>query len=390
MKKFMSILASALLLSASFVSCNSKKNKSGKLQVVATIYPAYNWVENVLGEKAADAELTLLLDNGVDLHNYQPSAEDIIKIANSDVFIYVGGESDGWVDDVLETADNKDMVVINLLEELGDIVKEEEMVEGMQASEHHHHHDGDDEHHHEEGEEHHHDDDDDEDEHHHEEEHHHDDDDDEDEHHHDEHHHDHDDDEDEDEHHHDEHHHHHDGPEYDEHVWLSLRNASVLTSKIADALCEADEKNADAYKANAAAYIKKLSDLDKDYVNAVAGAKKTTLLFADRFPFRYMVEDYNLKYYAAFIGCSAETEASFETVVFLANKVDELGLNVVLTIEGKNHKIAETVVSSTKKKNQKILTLDSLQSSTRASGQAGNDYISVMRSNLDVLKEALK
>lgn len=339
MKKILSVFASAVLLSALCLSCNSKKNKSDKLQIVATIYPVYDWVENVLGDKAKDAEVTLLMNKGVDLHNYQPSADDIIKIINSDLFIYVGGESDDWVEDVLSNSSNKDMLVINLLEELGDSAKEEEIIEGMQSDEDHHHHhedEDDDEHEHEDEE--------------------------------------------------DEHEHHHEEVEYDEHIWLSLKNASLLTEKITEALCAADEKNAEVYKSNFASYKEKLSALDVEYEKAVTEAKNKTLLFADRFPFRYMTEDYGLNYYAAFAGCSAETEASFETVVFLANKVDSLNLSTVLTIEGKKHKIAETVIASTKKKNQKILTMDSLQSA----GKNSKDYLSVMQSNLEVLKRALK
>lgn len=322
MKKIISLFTSALLLSVLFGSCNARKSP-GKLQVVTTIYPAYDWVENILREKSSDVEVTLLLDNGVDLHNYQPSADDIVKIINSDVFIYVGGESDEWVDDVLENAVNKNMIVVNLLEEIGDAAKEEEFVEGMQKEEEHEHHEGEE-------------------------------------------------------------------TEYDEHVWLSLKNARVLTKSIASALKTVDSKNADLYEANSLAYIEKLSVLDKEYSAAVAGAKTKTLLFADRFPFRYMTEDYGLKYYAAFIGCSAETEASFDTVIFLSKKLDELNLPVILTIEGKSHRIAETVVAGSKNKNQKILSLNSLQASSKKDFTNGKDYLSVMYANLNVLKEALK
>ena len=321
MKKIISLFTSALFLSVLFGSCNARKS-SGKLQVVTTIYPVYDWVENILGEKSSDVEVTLLLDNGVDLHNYQPSADDIVKIINSDVFIYVGGESDEWVDDVLENAVNKNMIVVNLLEEIGDAAKEEEFVEGMQKEEEHEHHEEEE-------------------------------------------------------------------TEYDEHVWLSLKNARVLTKSIASALKTVDSKNADLYEANSLVYIEKLSVLDKEYSAAAAGAKTKTLLFADRFPFRYMTEDYGLKYYAAFIGCSAETEASFDTVIFLSKKLDELNLPVILTIEGKSHRIAETVVAGSKNKNQKILSLNSLQASSKKDFTNGKDYLSVMYANLDVLKEAL-
>ena len=177
--------------------------------------------------------------------------------------------------------------------------------------------------------------------------------------------------------------------EADEHVWLSLKNAKTLVDAISNALQELDPDNKDAYAANAAAYIEKLSALDGAYQSAVDGAARKTVLFGDRFPFRYLVDDYGLRYYAAFAGCSAESEASFETVSFLAKKVDELKLPCVLTIEGKNHKIAETIVENTAEKNQKILTMDSMQSMTSKDAANGATYLSVMEQNLSVLKEAL-
>ena len=124
------------------------------------------------------------------------------------------------------------------------------------------------------------------------------------------------------------------GPEYDEHVWLSLKNAQICCDAICEKLCETDADNAEAYRSNTKEYNKKLSDLDGQYKSAVDGAKYNTLLFGDRFPFRYMTDDYGLDYYAAFAGCSAETEASFETIVFLSKKTDELKLPAIMTIEG--------------------------------------------------------
>ena len=180
-----------------------------------------------------------------------------------------------------------------------------------------------------------------------------------------------------------------DEPEYDEHVWLSLKNAQVLCVTIADALCAIDPDNKNTYIANAAAYRDKLAALDADYKAAVDGAVHKTVLFGDRFPFRYLVDDYGLGYYAAFAGCSAETEASFETVSFLAKKVDELGLPCVLTIEGAQHRIAETIVQNTAGKNQRVLTMDSMQSTTSKDVANGATYLSVMEKNLSVLKEAL-
>lgn len=292
-----------------------------KIRIVTTIFPEYDWVREILGDKADSAEITMLLDKGVDLHSYQPTADDLIKISDCDLFVYVGGESDGWVEDALKSAANKDRKVINLLEILGDSVKEEETVEGMQEEE--------------------------------------------------------------------EDHEDHEEQEYDEHVWLSLKNAKTLVGAISAALQELDPDNKDTYAANADAYGQKLSALDAEYQKAVSAGTYKTLLFGDRFPFRYLVDDYGLSYYAAFVGCSAESEASFETVSFLAKKVDELKLPCVLTIEGKNHKIAETIAQNTVGKNQKVLTMDSMQSTTSQDVARGTTYLSLMAKNLDVLKEAL-
>ena len=333
---------------------------SDKVRVVTTIFPEYDWVREVVGtgansvdKSAADSvDVSMLLDNGVDLHSYQPSAADIVNISTCDLFIYVGGESDKWVDDALKEATNKDMVVIDLMDVLGDSVKEEELVEGMQGEdeEEHEHEDADHEH---EDEDHEHEDA----------------------------------DEDSDE----EGHHHEAGEkEYDEHVWLSVKNAEILTNEIADKLSEIDPSHADAYKANAQAYTEKLSGLDKEYQSAVDNAGKDTLIFGDRFPFRYMVDDYGIKYYAAFVGCSAETEASFETIIFLAEKIDELNVPVICTIENSDAKIANTVLQNVKSGEKEIVTFNSLQSVTSIDVKAGANYLSIMQDNLNVLKTAIE
>ena len=496
MKKIIALSLALIMMIGLFAACTKQNNseKKDKLSIVTTIFPEYDWVKQILGDKADNAEITMLLDNGVDLHSYQPTADDIVKISDCDMFIYVGGESDEWVDDALKNATNKDMKVINLLDVLKDTIKTEEAVPGMQAEEGHNHgvsdfadsdvknrslsdwkgdwqsvypyildgtldsvmekkaesgtksadeykksytasyktdiekisidgntitytrKDGtstatyeskgfyirhkDDgskqvrykyqkesgdanaptyivfsdhnissaepEHFHlyfgndgfdklvEEGKnfptfypasmtgseiademlE-------------------------------------------------------HEEKEYDEHVWLSLKNAKILVEAISKSLQELDPDNKDSYSANSDAYVKKLSALDNDYKAAVDGAKNKTVLFGDRFPFRYLVDDYGLSYYAAFAGCSAESEASFETISFLAKKVDELKLPCVLTIEGTQHKIAETIIQNTSSKNQKILTMDSMQSTTSKDVENGTTYLSVMEKNLSVLKEAL-
>ena len=168
-----------------------------------------------------------------------------------------------------------------------------------------------------------------------------------------------------------------------------MKNAAILCDAIADKVCKIDTKNAATYKANAADYIAKLNALDAKYTEVVANSAVKTVLFGDRFPFRYLVDDYGLSYYAAFVGCSAETEASFETIAFLAKKVDELSLGTILTIEGNNHKIAQTIAQNTKAKNQKILMLDSMQSVTSKDVKNGANYLSIMETNLETLRTAL-
>ncbi len=306
-----------------FCACGQS---DAKKSIVCTVFPEYDWTREVLGEKAADYDLTLLLDNGVDLHSYQPTADDIAKIAKCDLFIYVGGESDEWVEDALKESTNKNMQVINLVEALGDSVYEEELVEGMQGEEE------------EEGEE----------------------------------------GEEEEE-----------GPEYDEHVWLSLRNASKLTDAIEAALETIDPENKDVYKKNAESYKEKLTALDAKYSDMVATAKRKTILFGDRFPYRYMVEDYGLTYYAAFVGCSAESEASFETMAFLAGKVDECALPYVMINKGASDSIAKGIIQNTKDKNQTILEMDGIHSMSKEDREAGKTYLSVMEDNLAALTKAL-
>ena len=324
MKRYIVIIL-AMMAVFCMAACGgtSELNKEdGKIKIVATIFPEYDWVKTVMGDKAEGADITLLLDNGVDLHSYQPTAEDILKISTCDMFIYVGGESDEWVEDALATAQNKDICVINLMEVLGENVKEEETVEGMQEEKEHDHEDGD--------------------------------------------------------------------KEYDEHVWLSLKNAGTLVEAIADGLIKTDQSNAQTYKANADSYISELKQLDEEYAETVDKAPIKTVLFGDRFPFRYMADDYGIRYYAAFVGCSAETEASFETISFLARKADELDLQAVITIEGSDKKLAETIVKNTASGNMKILTMDSMQAATSKDAAEGITYISIMKKNLEVLGEALK
>ena len=334
MKKIIAAATALIVAAGMFTGCGASEKPTAqgdKLKIVTTIFPEYDWTREILGDQSERTEVTMLLDNGVDLHSYQPTADDLIKIAECDLFIYVGGESDGWVESALASTSNPDRAVINLIDTLGDSVKLEEVVEGMQETEHDHEEDED---------------------------------------------HAHDADEQE--------------TETDEHVWLSLRNAQAVCQKIAEKLGEIDPEHEQAYTQNALAYIDQLAALDAKYQAAVDAASKKTLVFGDRFPFRYLTEDYGLDYYAAFVGCSAETEASFETIRFLAEKTDALGLSHVLTIENPKHKIAETVVANTSDKNQQVLSMDSMQSVTSKDVAAGATYLSIMEHNLDVLTQALQ
>jgi zinc transport system substrate-binding protein len=245
-----------------------------------------------------------------------------MKISDCDMFVYVGGESDKWVDDALKEARNKDMQVVKLLDSIGDFAKEEEVKEGMEAEEEE-----------EEGEE--------------------------------------------------------EGPEYDEHVWLSLRNAEICCEDICDSLCKLDSAGAEGYKANLAAYNAELDALDSEYMDMANNAKVKTIVFGDRFPFRYLVDDYGIDYYAAFVGCSAETEASFETIVGLSNKIDELGIDTVFTIENSDPSIAQAVIDNSADKSRSIETLNSIQSVTADTVSSGVTYISIMRQNLETLRKVL-
>ncbi len=319
MKRIISFLISIVLICSVFAGCGNSVADTNKLSIVTTIFPEYDWVNNILGEKCENADVTMLLDNGVDLHSYQPTADDIIKISRCDLFIYVGGESDKWVNDALKESTNKNMIIIDLMDILGSSVKEEEIVDGMQAEE-------DEE---ENGK-----------------------------------------------------------PEYDEHIWLSLKNAKVCINAIKDALIKIDGENEQTYSDNAKKYTESLDKLDGEFESCVSESANSTILFGDRFPFRYLTDDYGIKYYAAFAGCSSESEASFETISFLAKKLNELGLKSVIVLEGGKTDIAETIIKTSKTK-AKTVTLNSMQTTTSKDARKGQSYLKIMEQNLNVLKEVL-
>lgn len=319
-RKVLSAAAALALAVTISTGCSAQSQDDDKLSIVCTVYPLYDWTSQIVSG-APDTELTYLMSSGADLHNYQPTAEDMMTISDCDVFIYVGGESDKWVESTLKNARNKDMKVISLMDELGSMLREEELKEGMQPEDEDDEDDGD--------------------------------------------------------------------TVYDEHIWLSVRNAEDCANAIACILSDADSEHAGTYNDNASAYIDELEALDADYTEATDSAKNKTLIFGDRFPFRYLVDDYGLDYYAAFNGCSSESEASFETVTFLAGKCDELGAEYVFTIDGSDCSIADAVIASTKSKSQKVLTLNSMQSVKAADGKPAPSYIELMTDNLNTLKEAL-
>ena len=319
----------------------SKIAKESKLSIVATIYPEYAWAKEILGSRFNSVKLELLMKNGVDLHSYKPTAQDIAKIASADMVIYVGGESDEWIEKALEATPKRNRSEVNLMKVLGDRVKAEEVIEGMDGFEtKDERRETRDEHHAEEHEHHHHD--------------------------------------------------HDEEVENDEHVWLSLKNAEIIVQKIAAEIAKLDSAHASVYTQNVNAYVAKIQSLDNDYRATVESAARKTVLFGDRFPFRYLVDDYGLKYYAAFVGCSAESEASFETIAFLANKMDSESLPSIFIIENGNEKIAKAVLAASKNsKNAQILILNSMQSVTEKQIDEGADYLSIMKSNLENLKKAL-
>ena len=305
----------------------SKSEETKKLSIVTTIFPAYDWVKQVVGDNK-NVEISFLIDKGVDLHSYQASAADIAKITDSDLFVYVGGESDDWAEDIIK--ENPNLKYINMVDSIGEAALAEELVEGMQDEEEH---DNEGEEHaneegeHEEGEE-----------------------------------------------------------EIDEHVWLSIKNAETIVSAIEAKLAEIDPDNKAEYEKNANDYLAKLDELDKEYKDTLSSIQNKTIIVGDRFPFRYLVNEYGIKYYAAFKGCDAGSEASFETVKFLANKMDELNMTDIFIIDGSKGDLAKTIVDNTKDKNAKVLVLDSMQS-TKSSDNAS--YLDIMKKNLEVLKEVL-
>jgi zinc transport system substrate-binding protein len=311
---------------------NSAKENNGKITVTTTLFAPYDFVRNIAGDRV---NLYMLLPPGSESHSFEPTPQDIITIQNSDAFIYIGGESEDWVERILGSTKKDETKTLALM----DVVEvfEEEIVEGMQDEEEIENEKernfiirfflslfsrGND----------------------------------------------------------------NDEGEYDEHVWTSPKNAILIVEAITDMLCEADSANASYYRQNAASYIEKLSEIDSVFTEIVSGAKRDTIVFADRFPFRYFADSYGLNYYAAFPGCSTETEASAATVAFLINKIRSEQIPVVFHIELSNERMADTISAET---GAKKLLLHACHNITKRDFDAGLGYLDFMRANAQNLSEAL-
>lgn len=316
MKKKLICLLVLVVFILSLTACSTENNKkesnNNKLSIVTTIFPQYDFARQIVGD---NADVKMLLKPGAESHSYEPTPQDIKEIQNCDLFIYVGGENEVWVDDILNSMGEKKPESLKLIDCVNTV--NEELVEGMD--------------------------------------------------------HDHD-------------HEHEDEEEIDEHVWTSPKNAIKIVNKISNLICSKDTKNQDTYINNTKNYISELESLDASFTNVINSAKQNTIIFGDRFPFRYLADDYGLKYYAAFSGCSSETEASASTISFLIDKVKEEKTSVVFTIEFSNEKIADSICEAT---GATKLKLNSCHNLTNDEMQAGETYLSIMKNNVENLSKAL-
>jgi len=295
------------------------------ITVLTDSFSVYDWTSNIV--KGSDkVSVSFFPADGADLHSYEPTVADIAAIKEADLMIFIGGESDEWVKDVLE---GEDTAYLNVMECLGGRVIPEEIKEGMQAE-----------------------------------------------------------DEDpqggsamssteaEDE-------------EKDEHVWLSLYNAVTVSGRITEELEKLDPENSELYYANLLEYTAKLEKLDSSYREVCENAGRKLVVVADRYPFRYLFDDYGIDYYAAFPGCSSETDAGFETIAFLSAKVNENNIKTLITIEGSDNAVAKKVAENANADDIKILTMDSLQSVSSEEVAQGKTYIGIMEKNLEALRTAM-
>lgn len=330
----------ALALAFSLTACTVPVEKAddGKLQIVATLFPYYDFARAIVGDRA---DVTLLLSPGREAHSFEPTPLDAVTISESDVFLYNGGEGEYWVDSMLGAAGENIAVVARMMDYVDAL--DEEYVEGMQGADGH-------DHDHEHGS---HDDHDD----------------------HDDHDHDHEEDE-----------HDSDEVEYDEHIWTSPKNAVVLCRAVCDAICRADAENAAFYRANCENYCAQLEDLDARFAALCESAPRRLLIFADRFPMLYFCREFGLDYRAAFHGCSGDTEPSLATIKFLIDKVEDENIPVVYTIDFGTRKVAAVVSECT---GAAIETLYSMQTVSRADFDAGETYLTLMERNFEALRKGL-
>lgn len=344
MKKL--LLALLIICNTSFAQDTSCNINDKKIDILATIYPIYDITKELVKNNPC-AHVDYLIDKGIDLHSYQAKALDIMKIQKSSLFIYIGGISDLYLKDILNHKLNKDMLSLNLIETLGNNTLD---VNSSYIFEHTH------------GLEH----------------------------------------EFKNEHEHEQFHHEHTNAyvhndehdltfdkaklfTIDEHIWLSLVNAKIFSKAIYEELLKLDRKNKNLYLKNLNSFLDKIDVIDKDFRDFLKGRHKNTVIFGDRFAFSYLLHDYNINYYAAFSGCSADIDASFNTVISLSKKVDELNLDTILVQEGSYNQIAKSISNNTKTKDKKIIELNSMQSVK----DSDKSYLDIMQDNLNKLKDAL-
>ena len=347
------------------------KTKDQKISVVTTIFPQYDFVRQIAGDSV---DLKMLLKPGEETHSYEPTPQDIIAIQNSDLFIYVGGENDSWVEDILESMPDNGRKTLKLADCVDTV--EEEHVEGMKEERGHDHEEHDhEEHGHDSESDTHLDQDSDAEE---------------------------------------EHllqeqevqethsdadseaqtdgEHGNDSSEtvsvheIDEHVWTSPKNAEKIVERITDLLCEADEAHAAEYQTNAADYEQQLEELDQEFRDVVDHSERNLLIFGDRFPFRYFADEYGLDYYAAFSGCASDTEPSAATMAFLINKVKEEQVPTVLKMELSNDNISKAIAEAA---GTDVKVFYSCHNLTAEEFENGETYISMMKKNVETLKEVL-
>lgn len=300
-----------------------------KKRIVVTSFPQYDFARAVAGDKV---DIQMLIKPGVETHSYEPTPDDIQKIQNADLFIYTGGENDEWVEGILDSISTSNLQTLKL-EECVNLIEEDETV-GLEGVNTHSH-----DHEYEEGEEH------------------------------------------------DKHNHSSTGIEYDEHIWTSPINAIKIVEKINEVLDKLDEQNANTFDENAQKYISEIKDIDSQFRDIVSNAKRNTLVFGDRFPFKYFVEEYGIEYKAAFPGCSDEMEPSAETISYLVNFIKKENIPVVLYLELSNQKVADTLARET---GTKTMCLNSAQNVSQQDFDKGVTYISIMKDNIKTLKAALQ